>query len=103
MFEQMEALVEERSELERRLADPSVHADQTQARRLGRRYAELGPVVAAYAAWKQATDDLATARELAVRTRRSRPKRPSSKPRSPSSRSGCESCSSRGTRTTTAT
>ncbi len=65
MFEQMEALVEERSVLERRLADPSVHADQTQARRLGRRYAELGPVVAAYAAWKQATDDLATARELA--------------------------------------
>jgi peptide chain release factor 1 len=64
VFEQVEALIEERSRLERELADPNVHADQTQARRLGRRYAELGPVVAAYAAWKQATDDLSTAREL---------------------------------------
>ena len=32
-----------------RLADPAVHADRVLARRLGQRYAELGPVVRAYA------------------------------------------------------
>jgi peptide chain release factor 1 len=34
------------------------------ARRLGRRYAELGPIVAAYREWLTATDDLAAAEEL---------------------------------------
>ena len=37
----------EYAELEDQLADPSVHADQGRARELGRRYAELGPLVAA--------------------------------------------------------
>ena len=37
----------EHAELEEQLADPSVHADQARARELGRRYAELGPLVAA--------------------------------------------------------
>jgi peptide chain release factor 1 len=32
---------------------------------LGRRYAELGPIVAAYDEWRRATDDLEAARELA--------------------------------------
>ena len=40
------ALVEEHAGLEARLADPDVHADQALARRLGRRYAELAPIVA---------------------------------------------------------
>ncbi|HEX7355651.1 MAG TPA: peptide chain release factor 1, partial [Mycobacteriales bacterium] len=35
------------------------------ARELGRRYAELGPIVAAGKAWQQAEDDLAAAKELA--------------------------------------
>ena len=38
-------LVKEYGELEKALADPAVHADQAQARKLGRRYAELTPVV----------------------------------------------------------
>jgi peptide chain release factor 1 len=65
VFEQLPALVEEHAEVERRLADPAVHGDQATARDLGRRYAELGPIVAAGAAWQQAEDDLATAKELA--------------------------------------
>jgi peptide chain release factor 1 len=66
MFEQLPALLHEHAELERRLADPTVHADQHAARDLARRYAELTPVVAAGASWRQAEDDLLTARELAT-------------------------------------
>ena len=65
MFEQLTELYAEHADLERRLADPSTHADQNAARDVGRRYAELGPVVAAGQAWQTAEDDLATARELA--------------------------------------
>ena len=49
MTASLDALLEEHAELERALADPSVHTDAAQARKLGRRYAELGPVVAACA------------------------------------------------------
>ena len=59
------ALVEEHTGLEARLADPEVHADQALARRLGRRYAELAPVVATAGELERAEADLADARELA--------------------------------------
>ncbi len=65
MFESVEALAAEYVDLETRLADPDVHGDQAAARKLGRRYAELRPVVATYRAWVQTTDDLEAARELA--------------------------------------
>jgi peptide chain release factor 1 len=65
VFEQAEALLEEYAALEHQLADPAIHADAGAARRLGRRYAELGPVVATYRAWRQTNDDEAAARELA--------------------------------------
>ena len=42
----------------------SIHADQGKARQLGKRYAQLGPVIAGYRAWKSAVDDLAAAKEL---------------------------------------
>ena len=64
MFEQLDELVAEYAALEQKLADPSIHADQGQARALGKRYAELGPVVAAYKELKQVGDDLGAAREL---------------------------------------
>lgn len=64
MFESVVELVSEYDDVERQLADPAIHADQAVARRLGRRYAELGPIVAAYREWHAATDDLAAAREL---------------------------------------
>src|SRR3954466_10931528 len=65
MFEQVEELVREHSELEKRLADPGVHADQNRARSLGKRYAELGPIVSTYRTLQAVTGDLEAARELA--------------------------------------
>ncbi len=58
-------LLAEHAEIERALADPSVHADGGRARALGRRYAELRQVVAAYRAWEQASGDADAAAELA--------------------------------------
>jgi peptide chain release factor 1 len=65
VFEQAETLLAEYADLEQQLAEPDVHADQALARRLGRRYAQLRPVVAAYRAWRAAADDESAARELA--------------------------------------
>ncbi|MGD9954707.1 MAG: peptide chain release factor 1 [Candidatus Nanopelagicales bacterium] len=65
MFESVEALEAEYAELERRLADPDIHGDQAAARKVGRRYAELRPVVATYREWRAAGDDLEAALELA--------------------------------------
>jgi len=59
-------LLAEHARIERELADPAVHADQAAARRLGKRYAELTPVVEADRALAAIEGDLATARELAA-------------------------------------
>jgi peptide chain release factor 1 len=48
------------------MADPSIHEDQGKARQLGRRYAQLGPVVAGFNEWKSAADDLEAAKEMAA-------------------------------------
>ncbi|QDW64091.1 peptide chain release factor 1 [Oerskovia sp. KBS0722] len=63
-FAAVEHLLAEHAEIETLLADPAVHADAGRARTLGRRYAELGQVVAAYRAWREATDDAEAAAEL---------------------------------------
>jgi peptide chain release factor 1 len=63
--ESLPALLAEHAELERKLADPSVHADQALARRLGRRYAELSQVAETAHQLEATQGDLATARELA--------------------------------------
>ncbi len=65
MFERVADLVAEHAELERRLADPDVHADPGRARKLGRRYAELGPIVRAYDEWRRVGEDYEAAVELA--------------------------------------
>ncbi len=65
MFEAMEDLLAEHADLERRLADPGVHADQALARKLGKRYAELNPIAETYKAYQANADDIETARELA--------------------------------------
>ncbi|WP_222193986.1 peptide chain release factor 1 [Modestobacter italicus] len=62
--DRLAGLLAEHRELEAELADPAVHADAARARRLGRRYAQLAPVVETSRALDAATDDLATAREL---------------------------------------
>jgi peptide chain release factor 1 len=64
--EALAALLGEHAELERRLADPAVHADQPLARKLSRRYAELGPVARAIHELSDARGELAAARELAA-------------------------------------
>jgi peptide chain release factor 1 len=48
------------------MADPSIHDDANNARKLGRRYAQLGPVVSGYRVWRAAEDDLAAGREMAA-------------------------------------
>ncbi|MHB1007812.1 MAG: PCRF domain-containing protein, partial [Propionibacteriaceae bacterium] len=69
MAEGTDALVAEHAQIERRLADPATHADAALARRLGRRYAELSPIVAALAEHSRLVDDLETAKELAAEDR----------------------------------
>jgi peptide chain release factor 1 len=65
MFESCAELSAEYSDLELKLADPAVHADQSVARRFGRRYAELRPVITAYRYWATLADDVVAATELA--------------------------------------
>ncbi|MCL1906864.1 MAG: peptide chain release factor 1 [Propionibacteriaceae bacterium] len=52
-------------DLENRLADPTIHADASLARRLGRRYAELTPIVSGLREKDQLSADIEAARELA--------------------------------------
>ncbi len=59
------ALLAEHASLEKELAEPAVHADQTRARRLGRRYAQLAPLVETVRALDEARGNHAAARELA--------------------------------------
>src|SRR5215218_8358999 len=63
--DRLSVLLDEHASLERELADPAVHADQSRARRLGRRYAQLAPLVETARALEEVRGDLATARELA--------------------------------------
>jgi peptide chain release factor 1 len=65
MFDRLDELVAEHDELAKRLSDPSVHTDPSLARRLGRRYAELGQLVSTYQEWQRVNADESAARELA--------------------------------------
>jgi peptide chain release factor 1 len=64
MFEAVDELIAEHADLEKRLADPDVHANAGTARTLGRRYAQLTPIIDAYRRWRTIGDDLAAAHEL---------------------------------------
>ncbi len=66
MLDSVQSILDEYSELERRLADPAVHGDQDLVRSFNKRYAALAPTVAAARSWQAAVDDLGTARELAT-------------------------------------
>ncbi len=65
-FDAVLPMLDEHAEIETQLADPTVHADAGRARALGRRYAALGQVVAAYRTWRAACDDAEAAAELAA-------------------------------------
>jgi peptide chain release factor 1 len=66
MFEAVETLIAEHAALETELADPALHADQSRARRVNQRYAELSAIVRTYREWQRLGDDAAAARELAA-------------------------------------
>jgi peptide chain release factor 1 len=63
--DRLSGLLAEHAALEAELADPAVHADAARARRLGRRYAQLAPLVETKRVLDAVRDDLAAARELA--------------------------------------
>lgn len=62
----IDALVAEHADLERQLADPGLHADAAAARRVGRRFAQLAPIVATHRKLEAARGDLEAARELSA-------------------------------------
>ena len=64
MFEAVEELLREHADLETKMSDPGVHANAGLARSLGRRYAQLTPIVETYLRWRTLGDDLEAAREL---------------------------------------
>jgi peptide chain release factor 1 len=65
MFEAVDGLVAEHAELEHKLAEPGLHADQALAKKLNQRYAELSAILRAYDEWNRLGDDIEAARELA--------------------------------------
>ena len=64
MFERCEELLEENAALEAEMADPALHADPKKARKVGRRHAELRPVIETYREWLTIGEDLIAAKEL---------------------------------------
>ena len=61
----IDTLLAEHADLERQLSDPALHADAANARKVGRRFSQLAPIVGAYRKLDAARGDLAAARELA--------------------------------------
>jgi peptide chain release factor 1 len=62
----VQALLAEHADLELQLADPNLHADAAKARKVGRRFAQVSPIVATYRKLETARGDLEAARELAA-------------------------------------
>jgi peptide chain release factor 1 len=62
----VQALLDQHADLERRLADPALHADQDAARKAGRRYGELSRIVRVIRELEQTRSDVAAGRELAA-------------------------------------
>ena len=63
-FTKVEEMAAEMADLEAKLSDPATHGDPNEARRIGKRHAELRPVVAKYQELKQLREDEAAAREM---------------------------------------
>jgi peptide chain release factor 1 len=62
----IDGVLAEHADLERQLSDPALHGDAGNARRVGRRFAQLAPIVATYRKLEAARGDLEAARELAT-------------------------------------
>ena len=52
--------------LEAQLADPELHNDPKQARRVGKRFNELQPIIQTHAKLTQVRDDMEASREMAA-------------------------------------
>jgi peptide chain release factor 1 len=66
VFESVIQLLAEHDELQGQLADPELHSDPARSKKVNRRYAELSRIVAAYHEWRQLTDDVEAATEMAA-------------------------------------
>jgi peptide chain release factor 1 len=64
--DRLSSLLAEYAELEARLADPAIHADQAAARTVGRRFAALTPIYKTAGELAALREDLTAARELAA-------------------------------------
>jgi peptide chain release factor 1 len=62
----IDGIVAEHADLERQLSDPELHSDAGNARRVGRRFSQLAPIVGTYRKLEAARGDLGAARELAA-------------------------------------
>jgi peptide chain release factor 1 len=65
VFDACVDLVAEYESLEKRLIDPSLHADVNEARKVARRHSELRPIVETYREWLVLGEDIEAASELA--------------------------------------
>lgn len=65
MFEQAEGLRDEYREVTAQMADPEVMSDASKSRKVGRRFAQLGPIIKALDAHERLIADLDAAKELA--------------------------------------
>jgi peptide chain release factor 1 len=66
MFEGVVDLAAELVDLENKLSDPKLHSDQNKARQVGRRFAELKPIVATWREYQQLVQDHEAAVELSM-------------------------------------
>ena len=65
MFESVDALAAEYTELQEKLGDPAVHADAGLSKKLNRRFAQLSKIMTAHERLTALRDDLSTAQEYA--------------------------------------
>lgn len=59
-------ILAEHEGLQAQMSDPALHNDPAAARRVGKRFAQLSPIMATYTKLKAAQEDLEAARELAA-------------------------------------
>lgn len=93
----IDALVAEHADLERQLSEPELHADAVNARRVGRRFAQLAPIVSTLRKLESARGDLEAARELAAEDTSFAQEVTDLRPGSPSWRPNWPTCWRRGT------
>ena len=65
MFDKVVDLAAELVQIEGQLSDPTLHQDQNKAREVGRRFAQIKPIVETWRQWQQVTEDIEAASELA--------------------------------------